>query len=259
MATDPLTIDAYNKNAEKYDKLVKDPEDSLYRTYYETPAMRAEFPPLKGLKVISIACGSDEDAIWFIDNRVSKLVGIDISEKLIEIAKKNNPTGEYHVMDMENLKFEDDSFDFAYSSLAIEYSNDWLKVLKEVYRILKPGSLFVFSCNHPIETASQYFKNDKKHGSLLGRVTDDKTRNTDFYGDYLASTEGGIRQTEGFLPGAVTYHRPISKMLEDIIASGFSLRKLIEPLPSKEMETKYPDKYEKLIRIPVFIIWVLQK
>jgi ubiquinone/menaquinone biosynthesis C-methylase UbiE len=162
-------------------------------------------------------------------------------------------------MDMEKLDFINNSFDFAYSSLAIEYTNDWVKVLKETYRILKPGSKFVFSCNHPIETASDYFKNNKNHGALLGRETNNNSNKMTIYGDYLAADSGGIRQVVSILPGSYAYHRPISKMIEDIIESGFTICKLVEPLPVEEMKIKFPDKYKKLRKIPVFIIWVLQK
>jgi SAM-dependent methyltransferase len=259
MPTDPRTIDSYNKNASFYSAHVNNPEDSIYHTYYETPAMHAEYPNFNGLDVISIACGTDENGQWFLNQGVKRLVGVDISEKLIDIARKNNPTVEYHVMDMEKLDFADNSFDFSYSSLAIEYLDNWEKSLREVKRILKPGCRFVFSHNHPIETASEYFRTPTSHGALLGRETDDENNQLIVHGDYFAAGTGGVREVKSILPDSFIYHRPMSKMIEDIVNSGFKIVKLVEPLPTDEMRVNHPREYQKLMKIPVFMIWVLEK
>ena len=47
------------------------------------------------------------------------VTGVDISDGLITIAKESYPECDFKVMDMEKLEFTDESFDFAYSSLAI--------------------------------------------------------------------------------------------------------------------------------------------
>jgi SAM-dependent methyltransferase len=51
-------------------------------------------------------------------------------------------------MDMRELEFEDDSFDFCYSSCAIEHIGDYadfLRHLNEVQRVLKEGGIYVFT------------------------------------------------------------------------------------------------------------------
>lgn len=51
-------------------------------------------------------------------------------------------------MDMRNLKFEDNSFDFCYSSCAFEHiggHDDFVRHLNEVQRVLKPGGVYVFT------------------------------------------------------------------------------------------------------------------
>src|ERR1700693_3447061 len=102
MATDPNTIKHYNENAENYNRHVTDPNDSTFHAYYEKPAIRTELPDLHGLKVISIGCGSGVDTKWLADNGAKKAVGIDISEGLLAIARRNYPNIEFHEMDMEH-------------------------------------------------------------------------------------------------------------------------------------------------------------
>jgi ubiquinone/menaquinone biosynthesis C-methylase UbiE len=261
MATDPNTLKHYNQNAEKYHNHVSDPNDSIFHSYYEKPAIRAELPNLEGLEVISIGCGSGVDARWLADNGAKKVVGVDISSGLIDIARTDNPDIEFYEMDMEQLDFEDASFDLAYSSLAIHYVDDWTKPLKEARRILRPGGLYVFSCGHPIDSAVEYVVEDEFKYALLGRRVNQKTRERTVYGDYLVPDGDGVQPVTGRLADAeiTVFHRTFSKMIEQILASGFSIERMIEPQPTEGMKSIDPAIYEQLTRIPSFMIWVLKK
>lgn len=261
MTTDPKTIDTYNQNAEAYNKHVSDANDSLFHSAYEKPAIRAELPDLKGLSVISIGCGSGVDAQWIGDNGADRVVGIDISSNLIEIAKTNHPDIDFKVMDMEKLDFPDESFDLAYSSLAIHYVDDWTRSLKEAYRILKPGSKYIFSCGHPIDSAMEYINDDTGRKALLGRTIFQDTNERIVHGDYLAAAGLGTKPFDINLGEikAVVYHRTFAKMLEQISASGFRNDRMVEPQPTDEMKSNDPGMFEQLTRIPSFMIWVLQK
>ena len=261
MATDPNTVKHYNAHAENYDRHVSDPNDSTFHSYYEKPAIRAELPPLEGLEVISIGCGSGVDARWLADNGATKVVGIDISKGLLDIAAKNNPDIEFHEMDMERLEFEDETFDLAYSSLAIHYVDDWTQPLKEALRVLRPGGMYVFSCGHPIDSAMEYEVDDDTKYARLGRKIDLATKKRTVFGDYLAAEGKGIKPVKGMLGDieVVVFHRTFSKMIEQILASGFAIERVIEPQPTAAMDEADPDMFEQLSRIPSFMVWVLRK
>ena len=203
MATDPQTIEAYNKNAQAYNEHVLNPDDSIYHAYYEKPAIRAELPDLSGKQVISIGCGSGVDAQWLLEHGAQSVAGIDISKELIAIARQNYPDVDLRVMDMEALDFPDASFDVAYSSLAIHYVDDWTQPLREAHRILRPGGTYVFSCGHPLDTAQERQRKDDHKTSLLGKIVhDDGTR--EVVGDYLVAdqTPAGIKPYDGVLGGS---------------------------------------------------------
>jgi len=75
-----------------------------------------------------------------------RVVGIDISETRISRLKKTCPFAEGIVADACNLKhIPDNSFDIAVSSQVIEHVSNDRHMLKEVYRILKPGGVFYIS------------------------------------------------------------------------------------------------------------------
>jgi len=263
MSTDPKTIQSYNDFAQAYTDHRAVDKNSPYHSYYEKPAIQAEVPDITGKTVISIGCGPGIDTEWLRNRGASRAVGIDISEKLIDIAKNRYPECEFHVMDMEQLDFPDASFDFAYSSLALHYVSDWDKVFGDVHRILKPESSFIFSCGHPIDSALERVNlSESANEKKLGRLSDKATGEFVVYGDYLAAKDNGVHHFRGELEHGMTigiFHRPISKMVESINESGLTIRKLIEPLPSADMANKDPKHYDYLRRIPAFVIWVLDK
>jgi ubiquinone/menaquinone biosynthesis C-methylase UbiE len=261
MATDPNTSKNYSANAEDYHRHVSNPNDGTFHAYYEKPAIRAELSDLNGLEVISIGCGSGVDARWLADNGAKKVVGIDISKGLLDIAKRENPDIEFYEMDMEHLDLPDASFDLAYSSLAIHYVDDWTQPLKEAHRVLRQNGLYIFSCGHPIDTAvDSEVKNGDRY-NLLGRKVNIKTKERTVYGDYLAFKSDGLKPVEGTLATVevTVYHRPISKMIEQIRAAGFIIEKMIEPQPTEGMKDVDPAIYEQLTKIPSFMIWVIRK
>jgi ubiquinone/menaquinone biosynthesis C-methylase UbiE len=74
----------------------------------------------------------------------TEAVGIDMSERMIDIARRECDDGfRYQVMDGENIEFEDGFFD----TVAIRHSLHHLAhvhaVMTEMKRVLRPGGLFI--------------------------------------------------------------------------------------------------------------------
>jgi len=262
MTTDRRTIETYDAAAVAYDAHVSDPTDSPLHAYYEKPAMRAELPDLTDLSVLSVGCGSGADAQWLKENGARSVSGVDISAGLIGIAREKYPDVDFRVMDMAHLNFDDETFDLAYSSLAIHYLPDWGPPLREARRVLKPKGQFIFSCNHPVESSLEYSSNERTRGAYLGRTIMQDTEERHIHGDYLAAEQQGVRKMVGTVATDYTvhnYHRPFSKMIENILDSGFSIKKLVEPLPQEEMKNDNLEHYKQVLKIPKFAIWVLEK
>jgi len=256
MSTNKRTIDWYNKNAKQYSQHVLNPDDSVYHSLYEKPAMHKLLPNLKGKTVLSLGCGSGEDCHYLAEHGASKVVGIDISKNLIAIAKRSYPECQFQVMDMEDLAFEDASFDFAYSSLAIHYIEDWSKTFSEVYRILKPSSYFLFSTDHPAASAMETLQDDNKMKvQRLSLVTNRQTNKITIEGNYM-----NRRILEGKWGFAITaWHKPLGEICSEATNAGFVIANIVEPKPLPKMKQVSPKDYEILIKIPGFIIFKLLK
>ena len=100
---------------------------------------------LKREKVLDLGCASGRLFEVFQGKEV-EYYGIDISESLIEIAKRLYPEAKFQVADALNLPFSDNFFDKVYSISVlhnIPSENFQTQYLKEAKRVLKPGGLLI--------------------------------------------------------------------------------------------------------------------
>lgn len=254
MSTDKKTIKWYNSHAKAYLDHVRDPKDSPYHSLYEKPAMYSLLPDLTNKKVLSLGCGSGEDSHHLKTKGAKESVGIDISRELIKSASQTYRDCEFHEMDMEKLDFPDEEFDFAYSSLAIHYIENWTIALKEVYRVIKPDSYFLFSCEHPIDSAMTRIETESEKQNVLMVKRDKATNKETIIGDYLTHGIIGDKNWD-----VTRWHKSISEICQEISDSGFVITNIVEPIPLPEMEKVHPSNYLKLLKIPYFLIFKLKK
>jgi len=100
-------------------------------------------------KVLDIACGLGTSARFIIENYICDVVGIDLSAKLIKMAKKGvakepfTGRAEFVIGDAEFLPYIDSCFDVVICESGLSLFSDKSKALREIYRILKSGGRFV--------------------------------------------------------------------------------------------------------------------
>jgi ubiquinone/menaquinone biosynthesis C-methylase UbiE len=109
--------------------------------------IRVKLGSISGGKVLDVATGSGD----FIDTLMKALkdydcfVGIDISKKDLESAKKRFRDQPVKLMEMnaESLEFDDNSFDTVCMAHSLHHLDRIHKVLAEMRRVLKPGGSFI--------------------------------------------------------------------------------------------------------------------
>ena len=103
--------------------------------------------------VLDLGCGFGSSTL-ILSKYAKKIFAIDLTYPAIKYAKKNMKLNKIRnvslkQMDAENLKFKNNYFDFVFSWGVIHHSHNPEKILKNIYKTLKPGgSCFIMVYNH---------------------------------------------------------------------------------------------------------------
>lgn len=131
-----ITKSAYDDTAEEYalrDQIIisETSEVNKDREYFMTLLQ-------PHAHILDIGCGAGRDDKYFLAKNF-KVTGIDISEKMVMLAKKVNSGAKYLVMDLENLDFKDKTFDAIWANASLHHipKNKLLPVIDVFRRLLK--------------------------------------------------------------------------------------------------------------------------
>ncbi|HIS55272.1 MAG TPA: class I SAM-dependent methyltransferase [Candidatus Fimimorpha excrementavium] len=213
----------------------------------EWSELKKLLPDFAGKRVLDLGCGYGWHCIYAHDQKASYVLGTDISEKMLDTAKKKSEGKNiaYRRSAMEDLELEPESFDVVISSLAFHYVADFPAMVKKIEAWLVPGGEFVFSVEHPVFTAqgSQdwYYGED---GEILHFPVDnyyyEGKRDAVFLGEHV-----------------VKYHRTLTTYLNTLLDHGFCIRRIVEPQPPEEMMDLPGMKDE--MRRPMMLLTAAQK
>jgi SAM-dependent methyltransferase len=209
----------------------------------EWPTLRLMLPDLEGRRVLDLGCGFGWFSRWAADNGAGGVVGIDLSERMLEKARAETVSSvvTYLRLDLDAVELEAGGFDVAYSSLTLHYLQDIPAFLRQVMQTLRVGGVFVFSVEHPMFTAptNPGFVSSTD-GSLTWPVAN-------------YSIEGP-RLTNWFAPGIEKQHRTIGTYVNSLIRAGFQIDTLIEWGPTAEQIETVPAWASELHRPPFLLI-----
>jgi SAM-dependent methyltransferase len=209
----------------------------------EWPSLRAMLPDVSGLRIVDLGCGYG----WFCrcasENGAQQVLGLDVSEKMLERAKAmtSDPAITYARADLEKLDLSTASFDLAYSSLTFHYIENLAGLFATVYRALVPGGFLIFSIEHPIYMASAH----------PGWLTDAEGRRTWPVDGYQSE---GPRSTDWLAKGVIKQHRTIGTLLNMLIRTGFTISHVEEWGPTDEQIAARPELAEERERPMMLLV-----
>lgn len=209
----------------------------------EWPALRALLPDMHGLRVLDLGCGFGWFCRWARQAGAVRVLGIDVSEKMLARAKVTEPDAavEYIREDLETLELPSASFDSAFSSLALHYIRDLDRLLAGVHRALVPGGSLVFSVEHPIYTAPA---EPRWSTDAAGR----KAWPIDGY------LEEGPRSTDWLAKGVIKQHRTVATYINLLLRVGFSLSHVEEWGPTDAQIAARPNWADERQRPPFLLV-----
>ena len=100
---------------------------------------------IKGKKLLEIGCGFGEASVYFA-KQGAEVTATDLSGEMLnialELAKKHNVEIKTLKSASDKIEVEDESFDIVYAGNLLHHV-DIDNTLKEVYRILRGGGIFI--------------------------------------------------------------------------------------------------------------------
>lgn len=183
------------------------------------------FPDLKGKKVLDLGCGYGWHCKYAVQMGALDVLGIDISEKMINRAKTDNADRRitYKVCGIDEYIYPENTYDLVLSNLALHYMENLEKVYQNVYQTLKRGGHFLFNIEHPAFTAgvNQDWVYDENGNPLYWPV--------DRY--YYA----GERETLFLGQRVIKQHHTLTQILNPLLQIGFHMEAIEEAMPPEDM------------------------
>ena len=206
---------------EEYLKLRKEADNSNINE--EMPALFSLIDKnLENKVILDLGCGYGENTNFLLNRKASRVVGVDISQNMIDLANKFNKKDntEYLCMDMQDIDKINFKFDLIISSLAIHYVKDYELLIKKIYNLLNDNGVFIFSLEHPITIAPKEGKkwNCDDNGNPTGFVLSNYQ-------------EPGERNIFWLTDNVIKYHRTFSQIINGLIDNRFEINKVLEPKP----------------------------
>ncbi len=199
---------------------------------FEHPAFMALLPDVAGRRVLDLGCGAGQLAHHLATRGAAEVIGVDLSERMLGLARaeRSHPRLTYVRTAIEQAAFAPARFDLVVSSMALHYVADYRGLVRRIAGWLGPGGILVYSTEHPVYLT--------RAGSE-GWVRDAAGRPAHWAVDAYA--EEGLREERWLRDGVQKYHRTLATLLNGLIDAGFSIERVVEPVPDAEQLARRPE------------------
>ena len=234
----------YDKIAEWYDTQVRDRNGLLPFHEMVIAALLELVGEVRGKDVCDLACGQGIVARE-LARRGARVTGIDVSERLLEIARREEaeaPLGiTYRRDDAHTLaSLSAASFDAIYCNLALMDIPRLDEVVAAVRRVLRVGGIFVFSITHPCLVPPGSRWTSEAEGGPGRHVR-----------GYFSEGYAALPNAPGVRGRVGTYHRTLATYLNTFAQAGFVLRGVAEPRAVGDAAERQPGAAEAPMNLVV--------
>ena len=207
----------WDEIAVQRDELIKSGNDYSLQ-YVLLPCIVNEIDALDKKTIIDCGCGTGT-LTKIVASHAETMVGIDISSKSIEIAKKFESASNLQYVNTsieEYSQINSSTATLCVSNMVLMNTGNLNEIIDSIYKLLIPGGSFVFTISHPCYWPIYW---DYFNADWFNYHTE-----TAISADFRTSLSDNL--------GISTHiHRPIDRYINVLVDTGFSLQKFTEPYP----------------------------
>ncbi len=163
MDQNKIAVDVFNKLANTYqDKYMN---VDLYKDSFDFFCQNIK---TENTAILEIACGPGNITKYLLDKKPDlKILGIDLAPNMIDLAKINNPTAKFQVMDCRNIESLDKKYDAIMCGFCLPYlsKKETSKLIIDASNLLNSRGIFYLSTME-----DDYSKSTFKKGSSSDEV-----------------------------------------------------------------------------------------
>jgi ubiquinone/menaquinone biosynthesis C-methylase UbiE len=143
-------MDKYKTTIETYNKSAKSFQDKFMNMdlYHDTYDRFCDMIDNRNNDIFEIACGPGNITRYLLTKRPDlNITAIDLSPQMIELAKINNPTVDFRVMDCREIGMIEKKFDAIMCGFCLPYlsQDESVKLIADSYKLLNSNSLIYIS------------------------------------------------------------------------------------------------------------------
>ncbi|MBR9682063.1 MAG: class I SAM-dependent methyltransferase [Candidatus Aenigmarchaeota archaeon] len=133
---------------------------------------------LNGNRVLDVGCGSGNQTKYLVENNLDT-TGIDLSDKMLEEARKRVPEAKFLKMNLLDMEFDDNSFDGIWMCACLLFVKpvDIGRTFEQFRRVLKQDGILFIATK---EGQGQYTKNNVVHYSYTKEEVENYLKDNDF-------------------------------------------------------------------------------
>lgn len=143
-------MDKYQETFQTWNKVAKIYQDKFMNldVYNDSYDAFLELIVKTNASVLEVGCGPGNITKYLLTKRTDlKIKGIDISEHMIELARKNNPTAEFEKMDCRQIDSLNKKYDAIVCGFCMPYlsNTDCIKLIADCKNLLNDSGILYLS------------------------------------------------------------------------------------------------------------------
>ncbi len=138
-----IAVDIFNKHASLYQTKFMDV--SLYHSSFD---FFCDSIKKQNAEVLELACGPGNITKYLLSKRPDlKTLGTDLAPNMIELAKQNNPSAAFEILDSRKIISLHKTYDAIMCGFCLPYlsKEETIQLIEDAYKILNPGGVIYIS------------------------------------------------------------------------------------------------------------------